>query len=97
MTQAYRVDHVLYLLHTDPAFLAAFRTDRATALSATDCSDEEASELKRGDIAALYVRGAHPFLLHGFVRHALGVDQSSYMKQVCAADRAARARKAGAS
>lgn len=98
MTRAYRVDRVLYLLHTDAEFLGAFRADAYATAGKTGCTPQEAAELARGDIGALYARGVHPFLLHGFVRHALcGIAQESYMKQVRMADRAARREgKAGA-
>lgn len=96
---AYQLNRILYLLHVDPGFLRRFRDDAAAALSDMPLAPDDASALASGDIGALYRRGAHPFLLHGFVRHGLcGLDQASYMDKVRAASgRAPRASRRASS
>ena len=79
----YGVNRALYLLHTDPRFLASFRADAAEATQQLPLTPGERTALVRGDVGTLFRGGAHAFLLHGFVRHGLaGVDQASYMDQV---------------
>ena len=74
---------LLYLLHTDPDFLDGFCRDADAALAGMSLAAREASAVKAGDVAALYLAGAHPFLLHGLVRHQLcGVTQDTYMTEV---------------
>ena len=80
---AYHLNRVLYLLHTDASFLAGFRADASAALSDLPLSPTIGTALIQGDVTALYLAGAHPFLLHGLVRHQLcGVDQERYMTDV---------------
>lgn len=85
---AYQLNRVLYLMHVDPGFLRRFRDDAAAAMSDLPLAPDDAAALASGDIGTLYRKGAHPFLLHGFVRHGLcGLDQASYMDRVRATAR----------
>jgi hypothetical protein len=47
----------------DPAFREAVRRDPAAAIAPRDLSAEERKALLAGDVAWLYERGCHPFLM----------------------------------
>jgi hypothetical protein len=59
----YGVNKVSHLLQADPEFRALMTTDPVTALAALPLSDDERSAILRADVAALYLMGAHTFLL----------------------------------
>jgi hypothetical protein len=80
---AYRLNRFFYLLHTDAEFLETFRRDANAAIARAALEPDEARAVGQAQVGDLYRAGAHPFLLHGLVRHRLcGVDQASYMAAV---------------
>ena len=54
----------------DAAFRAALKRDPQAAIAPLSLTEEERAALLNGDVAWLYERGAHPFLLG--LPHALG-------------------------
>jgi hypothetical protein len=55
----------------DPAFRAALERDPRSAIASLALSDAERTALLAGDVAWLYERGAHPFLLAYLTRWEL--------------------------
>jgi hypothetical protein len=55
----------------DPAFRAALKADPTTATASLPLSEDERSALLKGDVAWLFERGAHPFLLAYLTRWEL--------------------------
>jgi hypothetical protein len=87
----YRLNKIMYLLETEPAFLKAVRANPAGALADIDLTDEERKALLAGDVGAMYLMGVHPFLMHTLSRQELfGLDRNTYLQRVrAAAERAA--------
>ena len=80
---AYGVNKVLYQLEQDPAFRERFTADPAGALAGFPLTAEEVSALMQGDVATLYLGGAHPFLLLHLARHRLsGLDNRTYFERM---------------
>jgi hypothetical protein len=70
----------------DPAFREALVRDPNTAIAPLGLSDEERAALLAGDVAWLYERGAHPFLLALLTRWDLfGLTVHSYSERIRAA------------
>lgn len=55
----------------DVTFRAALKRDPQAAIASLPLTDEERAALLRGDVAWLYARGAHPFLLAYLTRWEL--------------------------
>jgi Aromatic-ring-opening dioxygenase LigAB, LigA subunit len=55
----------------DPAFRAALERDPRSAIASLALTDAERTALLAGDVAWLYERGAHPFLLAYLTRWEL--------------------------
>ena len=70
----------------DPAFRAALKRDPAAATASLPLSADERSALLSGDVAWLYERGAHPFLLAYLTRWELfGLTVPLYSERIRAA------------
>jgi Aromatic-ring-opening dioxygenase LigAB, LigA subunit len=70
----------------DPAFRAALHRDPAAATASLPLTEEERSALLNGDVAWLYERGAHPFLLAYLTRWELfGLTVPLYSERIRAA------------
>jgi Aromatic-ring-opening dioxygenase LigAB, LigA subunit len=55
----------------DPGFRAALKADPESATASLALSEDERSALLNGDVAWLYEKGAHPFLLAYLTRWEL--------------------------
>jgi hypothetical protein len=70
----------------DPAFREALARDPKAAIAPLALSDEERAALLAGDVAWLYERGAHPFLLALLTRWDLfGLTVHRYSERIRAA------------
>jgi hypothetical protein len=70
----------------DPAFRAALQRDPRSAIASLPLTDGERSALLDGDVAWLYERGAHPFLLAYLTRWELfGLTVARYSERIRAA------------
>jgi hypothetical protein len=67
----------------DVAFREALKRDPQSAIAPLALTDEERSALLAGDVAWLYERGAHPFLLVYLTRWDLfGLTVHSYSERI---------------
>ena len=67
----------------DPAFREALKRDPASAIAPLSFTDDERSALLGGDVAWLYERGAHPFLLAYLIRWELfGLTVALYSERI---------------
>jgi hypothetical protein len=67
----------------DPAFREALKRDPAAAIAARDLTAEERNALLAGDVARLYERGCHPFLLAYLTRWELfGLTPAIYGERI---------------
>jgi hypothetical protein len=67
----------------DLAFREALKRDPEAAIAPLALTDEERSALLNGDVAWLYERGAHPFLLSHLTRWDLfGITAHSYSERI---------------
>lgn len=67
----------------DPAFRAALERDPRSAIASLALTDAERTALLAGDVAWLYERGAHPFLLAYLTRWELfGLTVSLYSERI---------------
>lgn len=62
----YALDKVLWEYAREPAFKAAFDADAAAAIADRDLSGAERAALAAHDQRAIFMLGAHPFLLYSF-------------------------------
>lgn len=70
----------------DPAFRMALERDPQSAIASLPLADDERSALLAGDVAWLYERGAHPFLLAYLTRWELfGLTVARYSERIRAA------------
>ena len=70
----------------DPAFRSALQRDPRSAIASLPLTDDERSALLDGDVAWLYERGAHPFLLAYLTRWELfGLTVARYSERIRAA------------
>ena len=60
---AYRLNHCLFRLKSDPDFCARFLADPAAAAAEVGLAPEERAALSPLDREALARRGAHPYLV----------------------------------
>ena len=67
----------------DAAFRAALKHDPQAAIAPLSLTEEERAALLNGDVAWLYERGAHPFLLAYLTRWELfGLAVSIYSERI---------------
>jgi len=67
----------------DPQFRGALKADPSSTLALLPLSAEERSALLSGDVAWLYERGAHPFLLAYLTRWELfGLTVQVYSERI---------------
>jgi len=67
----------------DPAFREALKRDPAAAIAPLDLTDDERRALVAGDVAWLYERGCHPFLLAYLTRWDLfGLKGEIYSERI---------------
>jgi len=67
----------------DRAFRDAVKTDPAAAIAARDLTDDERKALLAGDVAWLFERGCHPFLMAYLTRWDLfGLTASVYSERI---------------
>ncbi|MFD8414661.1 hypothetical protein ACFV2Q_23375 [Streptomyces sp. NPDC059650] len=81
------IDRLCYDVAHEPEILERLRTDPRRELARRPLTAEERDELLRGDVAALYRRGAHPVLLvrlAGF--RVLGLDPALYAARIRTAE-----------
>jgi hypothetical protein len=64
----YQVDRVVRDVGKDDDELRAFLMDTEAYLAGRDLEDHERAALANADCAALWSLGAHPFILHAFMR-----------------------------
>lgn len=82
----YYLNKIMYLLETDPIFLARMRADPAKAVADFRLTDEERTALLAGDVGTMYLMGVHPFMMHTLSRQDLfGLDRATYLQRVRAA------------
>ena len=81
------IDRLCYDVGHDPTTREALRTDPRRELDRRPLSPDERDELLRGDVAALYRRGAHPVLLVRLAQAGLlGLDPELYAFRIRAAE-----------
>jgi hypothetical protein len=64
----YQVDRVAQDVGKDDNALRAFLMDSEAYLAGRDLEEHERAALANADCAALWSMGAHPFILHAFIR-----------------------------
>lgn len=80
---AYAINKLCWLLEHDPAFRERLGRDMSGTLAEFRLEADEARALKEGDVAALYRRGGHPFLLQSLARHRIGgLDRQRYRQRM---------------
>ena len=80
---AYAVNKVCWLVERDEEFRERLRRDMDAALADFKLDPEEVRALKSGDVAALFLKGAHPFLLQHLARHRIaGLDRALYRQRI---------------
>jgi hypothetical protein len=62
-SEAYPLNHCLYALKSDPAFIERFLADPVAATAPMGLTEGERADLRRMDRDALVARGAHPYLV----------------------------------
>jgi hypothetical protein len=79
----YAVDKLCRDALHDIAFREAVKRDPVTAIASRDLTDDERGALLSGDVAHLYERGCHPFLLAYLARWDLfGITPAVYNKRI---------------
>ena len=80
---AYAVNKICWLVERDPEFRERLRRDIDDALAGFKLHPEEVRALKSGDVATLFLKGAHPFLLQHLARHGIaGLDRALYRQRI---------------
>lgn len=80
----YAVDKVLWNYVREPDFKAAFDADPASAIAGRELADAERAALETRDARAIFLTGAHPFLLYSFSIVANGGWSMEMMKDYVA-------------
>ncbi|MGW7402370.1 hypothetical protein ACWGI9_01280 [Streptomyces sp. NPDC054833] len=81
------IDRLCYDVAHDPDTLERLRADPRRELARRPLSAAERDELLRGDVAALYRRGAHPVLLVRLANaRVLGLDPGLYAARIRTAE-----------
>jgi hypothetical protein len=79
----YGIHKVLHLLQNDLLFREQLRTDPTSALAAMPLSESERRALLEGDVATLYRRGTHTFLMSRIPRfNVLGLTREEYQQRL---------------
>ena len=80
---AYAINKVCWLVDRDAAFRARMQRDIDAALVGFQLDAAEAQAIKTGDVATLFQRGGHPFLLQHLWRHGIaGLDRTLYRQRI---------------
>ncbi|GHE44406.1 hypothetical protein CP980_33415 [Streptomyces vinaceus] len=81
------IDRLCYDIAHEPGTLERLRADPRRELADRPLTADERDELLRGDVAALYRRGAHPVLLVRLAAfRVLGLDPALYAARIRAAE-----------
>lgn len=80
----YALDKVLWNYAREPGFKAAFDADPAAAIAGRELSDAERAALAARDARAIFLLGAHPFLIYSFSIAANGGWSMEMMKDYVA-------------
>lgn len=80
----YMLDKVLWTYAREPEFKAAFDADPAAAVAGYELSEDERGALVGRDARAIFLFGAHPFLLYSFSIAANGGWSMEMMKDYVA-------------
>lgn len=68
----YAVDKLLWQIARDPAFEDSFKADREKILAGRDLTPEEHQALTDFDVRALFLGGAHPFMIYMSAQRMMG-------------------------
>ena len=80
---AYAINKVCFLSERDAAFRERLRSDPAGALADFNLADDERQAIVQGDVAALFLKGGHPFLLQHLAQHRLfGLTRDVYRERI---------------
>ena len=80
---AYAINKVCFLSERDEGLREQLRTDPETALSNFKLDPEERRALLAGDVASLFLKGGHPFLLQHLAQHRLfGLNREVYRERI---------------
>lgn len=81
------IDRLCYDIAHEPGTLERLRADPRRELARRPLTAAERDELLRGDVAALYRRGAHPVLLVRLANsRVLGLDPALYAARIRTAE-----------
>lgn len=69
---AYAINKVCWLLERDADFRERLRQDIDAAVAGFKLSPDELQAMKAGDVATLFLKGGHPFLLQALARQGIG-------------------------
>jgi hypothetical protein len=85
---AYAINKVCWLVERDAEFRERARRDLPAALADFKLDAEERRALAEGDVAALFRRGGHPFLLQHLARHGIaGLTRELYRERITSLNR----------
>jgi hypothetical protein len=85
---AYAINKVCFLSERDARFREQLRTDPQAALAAFKLDADERLALLEGDVATLFRKGGHPFLLQHLAQHRLfGLDREVYRQRIVSLNR----------
>ena len=80
---AYAINKVCYLAERDEQVRERLRTDPERGLAAFKLDNEERQALLAGDVATLFLKGGHPFLMQHLARHGLfGLNRELYQQRI---------------
>ena len=80
---SYGINKAGWLVVHDPGFRAEILDNPELALNRVDLDDDERAMLLAGDVAGLYRRGAHEFLLFNLARAgALGLSVPVFVQRI---------------
>jgi hypothetical protein len=69
---AYAINKVCWLLERDAGFRERMQQDIDSAVAGFKLAPHELEAMKAGDVAALFLKGGHPFLLQALARQGIG-------------------------
>jgi hypothetical protein len=80
---AYAINKVCWLLERDAEFRGRMRRDLDAALTGFKLAPDEAQAIRTGDVATLFRKGGHAFLLQHLWRHGIGgLDRTLYRQRI---------------
>jgi hypothetical protein len=80
---AYAINKVCYLSERDERVREQLRSDPEAALAHFKLDPDERQALLAGDVATLFLKGGHPFLLQHLAQHRLfGLDRELYRERI---------------